>query len=212
MSGTDWQSVYARLQAVQRALESGAERSPAERDRILSRRAAAVREARRGEAERSTELELIEFAIGKERYALASAKVCEVVPFAPPAPLPASPPFLLGLVNVRGRILAVLDLRLLLGLSAPDPSGTGKLIVLEDGEHTDLAVLADTVAGLTRIPETSLQPPLPNLHGQRPDYMLGIGPDRLIVLDAGKLATDPALTAPATRAAARAEIAQKENP
>ena len=56
-------------------------------------------------------LELLEFRLASERYAVESRLVQEVHPLRDLTPLPCTPPFVLGIVNVRGRILPVLDLK-----------------------------------------------------------------------------------------------------
>ena len=61
-------------------------------------------------------LEVLEFRLAKERYALENRWVQEVCPLKELTPLPCTPPFVLGIVNVRGRILPVLDLKKLFDL------------------------------------------------------------------------------------------------
>src|SRR6059036_3053577 len=78
---------------------------------ILRARAQALaRTPERGQVA-GTLLELLEFRLAQERYALENRYVVEVCPLKELTPLPCTPPFVLGIVNVRGRIMPVFDLK-----------------------------------------------------------------------------------------------------
>jgi purine-binding chemotaxis protein CheW len=63
------------------------------------------------------------------------------------------------------------------------------IVVRKDG--MELGILADTIHGVRRIPQRELQPSLPTLTGIRAEYLKGVTAERLIVLDANKLLSDP---------------------
>lgn len=66
-----------------------------------------------------TQLEVLEFRLAQERYAVETRHVREVCPLKDLTPLPCTPPFVLGVVNVRGCILPVLDLKIFLSYRRP---------------------------------------------------------------------------------------------
>lgn len=139
---------------------------------------------------RKTALEVVEFRLAQERYALESSFVREVYPFKDLTPLPCTPPFVLGIVNVRGRILPVYDLKKFFGL--PDQGLTDlHRIILVQGNDMELGVLADVIVGVRSIPTDSLQPSLPTLTDIRADYLKGVSADRLVVLDVARILSDP---------------------
>jgi purine-binding chemotaxis protein CheW len=117
-------------------------------DEELRRNAEAYR--RREAADRpGQQVELVLFQIDAHRLALPIAAIREIAPARPPARLPECPPAVLGLSNLRGTILVVLDLRPLLGYGPAVGASAGRFLVLEDRDGpTALAV--DAVHGQLR--------------------------------------------------------------
>lgn len=118
--------------------------------------------------------------------------VQEVYPLKNLTPLPCVPAFVLGVVNVRGRILPVFDLKRLLALP-----GTGLIdlhrIIFVRSEAIEIGILADLVIGTRSISENSLQSSLPTLTGIHSAYLKGVTSDHLVVLDLERVLADPRL-------------------
>jgi purine-binding chemotaxis protein CheW len=131
-------------------------------------------------------LEILEFSLGKERYAFPSSCVREVFPLTEITPLPGLPAHVLGVVNVRGRILSVMDIRRLLELGNIGLTNLNKAIILHHGDM-EVAVLADEVTGVYAIDAEEGQRTLPTLAGTREVFLKGVTKDRVVVLDAQKL-------------------------
>jgi len=137
-----------------------------------------------------TQLDLLEFRLAQERYAVETRYVGEVYPLKDLTPLPCTPPFVLGVVNVRGRILPVLDLKKFFDL--PENGLTDlHCIILVRERDIEFGLLADVVVGVRSIPVESLQPSLPTLTGIRNDYLKGVTDECLVVLDLARLLADP---------------------
>jgi purine-binding chemotaxis protein CheW len=137
-----------------------------------------------------TLLEVLEFRLAQERYAIETRYVREVYPLKDLTPLPCTPPFVLGIVNVRGRILPVFDLKKFFDL--PDQGLTDlHRIILIEGNEMELGLLADVTVGVRSIPADSLQPSLPTLTGIRSEYLKGVTVERLVVLDVARILADP---------------------
>lgn len=161
-----------------------------EADRILRARAQALARPPRRAPAAGTMLELLEFSLASERYALETRHVQEVQPLRELTPLPCTPPFLLGIVNVRGRILPVLDLKRFFDLPERGLTDLHRIILVR-GNELELGLLADVIVGVRNIAADSLQPSLPTLTGIRADYLKGVSEDRLIVLDLERILSDP---------------------
>jgi purine-binding chemotaxis protein CheW len=103
---------------------------------------------------------LLTFRIGRERFALSVTSVREVT-LVPPllSKVPRSPEVLLGVMNLRGQIVPILDFHPLLGIAAPPLGKTARIVILR-GAEGDLGILAEEVFGLDTIPGASLLPPL----------------------------------------------------
>lgn len=135
-------------------------------------------------------IEVLEFRLAHERYALETKYVEEVQPLRDLTSLPCTPSFVLGIVNVRGRIVPVLDLKTFFELPEKGLSDLHRVIFVR-GEDLELGLLADVIVGVCSISIDKLQPSLPTLTGIRGDYLKGVTAERLVVLDVGRILADP---------------------
>jgi len=85
--------------------------TPAEKRAILKKRAQVLARAPKREDEAGECLEVVEFLLAYEQYGIESSYIREVYPLKDLTPLPCTPPFVLGIINVRGQILSVIDLK-----------------------------------------------------------------------------------------------------
>lgn len=166
------------------------EESPEE---ILATRAAALAEPDTKEEESGDSVEVIEFALAGERYAVETALVCEALCLRGLTPVPCTPAWVAGVINLHGTIVAVLDLRSFFGLPGHGIGETGQVIVLSD-RKTEAGLLADAILGVREVRRDDLRGGLPTLLGIRADYLLGVREDGLAVLDAAKLLSSDRLS------------------
>ncbi len=131
-------------------------------------------------------VDIVEFTLGLERYAFPSSTVREVFHLTEITPLPSLPPFVLGITNVRGRILSVIDIRRLLDLGDKGLSNLNRAIILYDGSM-ELAVLADEVVGVYASDSNKWQKTMPTFVGKCEEYLGGVTKDRVVVIDVEKL-------------------------
>ena len=106
--------------------------------------------------------------------------------------LPGIRSFVLGIINLRGQIISVIDLKKLFELPEKGLTDLDKVLVLQNQEM-EFGILADTVLDVRHVALSGLQPSLPTLTGIRQDYLKGITGDRVVILDANKLLTDKKL-------------------
>jgi purine-binding chemotaxis protein CheW len=157
---------------------------------ILRARAQALAQIPASAPAADTMLAVLEFRLAQERYAVEVRQVREVQPFVELTPLPCTPAFVLGIVNVRGRMLPVFDLKKLLGL--PDPGITDLHQIILVGNHElELGLLADVVDRISSIPVDRLQPAWATLAGAGAAYVKGVTDTALVVLDVERILTDP---------------------
>lgn len=135
-------------------------------------------------------LELVGFVLAGERYGIESRFVREVARLTRFTPVPGTPPFVLGVTNLRGEILALFDLRHLLGVVAEGVTDLGRIVVL--GEHRrEFGLLADAASEILYVAGTSLAQ-METAWGRI--YVRGVSPDGVIVLSGEALLSDPRLT------------------
>jgi purine-binding chemotaxis protein CheW len=161
----------------------------AEAERILRERAQELARIPPAPAP-GTMLELLEFGLASERYALERRYVQEVHPLRELTPLPCTPAFIVGIVNVRGRIVPVLDLKKFFQLPERGLTDLHRTIIVR-GHDLEIGLLADVIIGMSSVPAESLQPSLPTLTGIRADYLKGVTERRLVVLAVDRILTDP---------------------
>ena len=170
----DFAALERRLGQAEAALAGDA--SPEARRRILEERARLIAESR--ETAEVESVPVLAFQVGGERYAVDVSAVFLVIEARGLAPLPASPPWLLGAAVARTRVVPVLDLRQLLGIQG-GMNDLAKVVVVEvDGEAFGLA--AEALEGRLDVPREGLTPTASG-------PFVWIAPDRLALLDLRKL-------------------------
>ncbi len=161
----------------------------AEVQQILRARARALAEV--PEQPRAGEmLDLLEFSLAHERYAVETRYVQEVHALRELTPLPGTPAFVLGIVNLRGRIMPVFDLKKFFDLPEQGLTDLHRIIVVSHA-GVELGLLADVVRSVRSIGIDRLQTSLPTLTGIRAQYLKGVTDERLVVLDLARVLADP---------------------
>ncbi|HRD48823.1 MAG TPA: chemotaxis protein CheW [Candidatus Competibacteraceae bacterium] len=175
-------------------------RSAAQTQRLLEERARLL--ARIPEAPRDSRetLELVTFHLGAEYMGLPSALVYETQPLRVLqwAPVPCAPSFIVGILNLRGHLCSIMDLTRFWGLPARPPADKAHVLrvcggVCKDGKAMELALLTDDLPQVCEIPLASLGSAPATLPAQVQNYVRGVSPDLLIVLDLERLLSDPQL-------------------
>jgi purine-binding chemotaxis protein CheW len=180
----DWRAAYARIERGSRVLSGARDRTQAETERILRERASRFAMPEEMPAEPADSFSAVVFTLGRERYAVDASCVTEVIPFRSPTPVPCTPAFVLGVVNHRGRVLAVLDLRVVFQLAADPAEAGGHFLVVAPRSMT-FAIHAQTVIGARLIARGELTPTPP---GERAAFITGVTPALTGILDLEALA------------------------
>lgn len=102
-------------------------------------------------------LELISFRIEEQEFCLDIMAVREIRGWTPATPLPHSPHFVRGVINLRGAVLPILDLKARLGLGVAEPSARSVIIVVHIGKRL-VGLLVDGVSEILAAERTMIQP------------------------------------------------------
>lgn len=184
----DWDEVRRRMDAALAAAGRAWTPDPEETLRVLKLRAHELaREP--GKAHAADRLEVVEFLLAHETYGVETRYVREVYPLEDLTPLPCTPAFVLGIVNLRGEILSVIDIKKFFDLPEKGLTDLNKVIVLQS-ETMVFGILADSIRGVRSIPVSAIQPSLPTLTGVREKYLKGVTGERTVILDAETLLAD----------------------
>ncbi|MBI4363189.1 MAG: chemotaxis protein CheW [Euryarchaeota archaeon] len=130
------------------------------------------------------DIQLVVFRLGREEYAADIGQVREIILPGAVTPVPRSPPFVEGVINLRGQITTVVDLRKRLGLPAQAP-GKEARILIADLPSGSIGFLVDAVAEVRRLPMEAISPPSPVASGGAASpFLRGIGraENRLLIL------------------------------
>ena len=129
------------------------------------------------------EEQLVAFKLGEEVYGVDIALIHEIIRWRDITAIPQTASEIEGVINLRGKIVPVLDLRKRLGLPAAERDGATRIIV---GEMAGSAVglIVDSVVGVLRVPQASIEPPAPLIARLDLDAIRGIGKisDTLVIL------------------------------
>ncbi len=188
MNEAMWQEVRQRLSRAEAKLNATLNRSHEENSRLMAERARSLAmPLTQQQSERET-IHLVEFRLAEETYALEGRFISEVYPLHTFTSIPGTPPFVLGIINIRGHIYSIIDLKVFFELPSKGLNDLTRVIILHN-EDMAFGILAEEVLGARDLFTHQIQPPLPTLTGIRNEYLRGIAEDRLIVLDAEKLLT-----------------------
>jgi len=189
----DWQEVHARLEQERRAVEATERLSLEEASRILKERARALARPVEEAVTQAEGLELLVFSVGAERYGIETDHVVEVIPLRELTPVPCTPASILGVVNHRGRILPVLDLRRLFDL-ADQGVAEGSRVVAVEARGMTFGIFAGAVTGTVRIGVEEVAPSPATSAADRQGLIRGVTGEMVAVLDLDALSRDPRIT------------------
>ncbi|HET6485770.1 MAG TPA: chemotaxis protein CheW [Spirochaetia bacterium] len=127
--------------------------------------------------------QLISFAVGDEEYGLEILLVKEVIRMREITRLPKQPTFIKGIINLRGDVIPIVDLREKFGLERHVYSATTRVIVV-DVEEKLVGMVVDAARQVVRVPADQIDPPPAIVGGMSTDYIKGVGKldERMIIL------------------------------
>lgn len=161
----------------------------AETQQVLRARAEALARQPKTQGDEQDALQLTEFVLASETYAVESRFIREIYPLKDITPIPCTPPFVIGMINMRGQILTVINVKTFFGLPEQGLSDLNKVIIVQT-EDLEMGILADAILGVRSVSPNQVQPSLPTLSGISADYLRGITAERLAILDVAAILSD----------------------
>lgn len=140
----------------------------------------------------SSERQLVVFALGDESFGIDIESVREIIRWQPVTHVPDTPASVLGVLNLRGRVIPIVDLRNRLGLTSIEATDATRILVVDIG--TDVGALVDSVEEVMRVSSDAIGELSPVVASSNSEYIDGIAKteDRLLIL----LSTERALAEP----------------
>jgi purine-binding chemotaxis protein CheW len=129
------------------------------------------------------ERQLVVFELGAELYGVEIARVHEIIRLQSITRVPRAPAFVEGVINLRGKVIPVVDLRRRFGLPTAEHTRASRIVVVEIGDQV-VGVVVDGVSEVLRVDSATVEPPSPVVAGIDSEYLHGIAklPDRLVIL------------------------------
>jgi purine-binding chemotaxis protein CheW len=138
------------------------------------------------------EQQLVVLELAGESYGVDIAAVNTIIRMQEITGIPRSPEFVEGVINLRGSIIPVIDLRKRFGLAVGEYTGASRIVVVEASGQT-IGMIVDTVSETLKLPQDSVEPPSPIITSVDSEYIRGVGKleNRLIILlDIDKVLTN----------------------
>lgn len=136
-----------------------------------------------GMAASAQKLQFITFTLGAEEYGVDIMKVREIKGWAPTTTIPNAPPYVRGVINLRGIIIPIFDLRARLGMGVTDPTKMHVVIIVHTGART-VGLLVDAVSDIISVEPAAIRP-VPEMGSHSDDNFLeGLAAldDRMVTL------------------------------
>jgi purine-binding chemotaxis protein CheW len=154
---------------------------------ILTARARALTQS--AEVQTGESVPLVVFNLGNETYGIATDLVREVQPLGDITPVPCTPDLVVGVINIRGSIYSVIDIRSFFGVPKRELTETTKVILVH-AAGLEVGILADDVKGATSVQVDEIQAPLAVQSTVKEEYIQGVTSDMLIILNLEVLLRD----------------------
>ena len=129
------------------------------------------------------ERQLVVFQLGAELYGCEISRVHEIIRLQSVTKVPRAPAFVEGVINLRGKVIPVVDLRRRFGLPTADHTRASRIVVVEIGDQV-VGIVVDGVSEVLRVNSAIVEPPSPVVAGIDSEYLHGIAKlaDRLVIL------------------------------
>ncbi len=132
---------------------------------------------------RAAPVAAVVFQVGRHELGIEVSHVHEVLSWRTPAPVPRAPAFVEGVIELRGEVVPVVDMRKRLGLPADEPDAETRIVVVAFGEEC-IGLVVDHVREVSRIPESAISKPPSYFRGLAAELIRGLASfdERLVVL------------------------------
>jgi len=135
---------------------------------------------------------VVEFILAPEKYAIDGSLVSEVLPLNNLTIIPGVPSFITGIMNIRGKITSIVNLKRFFNLKEKGLTALSKILVIKH-QLMEFGIVTDEIIGINQLDIGSLSPPPVTLQGEGAGYILGVTPEGTILLDAVAILSDNAL-------------------
>lgn len=129
------------------------------------------------------EEQLVTFSLGTEEFGVDIMKVQEIIRIPPITRVPKAPKYVEGVINLRGNVIPVVNLRVRFGMEQGDETDLSRIVVLQVNGKV-FGVRVDGVTEVLRLDSEAIEPPPPLALGMDSNFIRGVGKigERLLIL------------------------------
>ena len=130
----------------------------------------------------SDELQLVSFNIGTEEFGVDILKVQEINRMVEITKVPQAPTYVEGVINLRGKVIPIVDLRMRFNLELKEHDKNTRIVVVDIGGNI-MGMIVDSVSEVLRLPASTIEPPPEIVTGVNSEYIKGVAKleDRLLI-------------------------------
>ena len=185
----DWEEIKSKVTSLQKVIEQKDFLLPEEKRSLFKKRAQALALRENDEICQQECIEIIVFRLAYETYGIETAFVREVYPLKDITTLPGTPSFVIGIINVRGQIVSVVDLKKFFNLPEKGLGELNKVIIMYN-ERMEFGVLADIVEGTQSVALKEIMAAPPSVIGIGKKYLKGVTKEHIVLLEAESILND----------------------
>ncbi len=189
----DWEAIRQRMERAAESLAAADRLTPEQARAVMDRRARELAQVPAPAPDTSQIVEVLKFGLDDEQFAIETRHVREVIPPGDITPLPGGPPFLAGLTNLRGEVLAVMDLRTFFGIRANDNAAGRRWVVILGDQRVEFGLLVDDIDEVAPLPIGEILDPSASAAAATREFVRGVTAEALLVIDGDKLLSDERL-------------------
>jgi len=188
--GIDWKAARRELQQAETALERALIADAEKIERVYRDRAIQLAKRHTETVANARTIRVLVFSLGAETYGIAITDLTEVLPSTSCTPAPRAAAEVAGVINLRGELRSVIDLRRLLALPDLGDESSSRILMLRNGDE-EVGLKVGQVEKVQSIREDELAKPEASSADFSSNYFMGLSPDKVIVLNTAALLSHP---------------------
>lgn len=185
----DWKDIEKRIKKARSSMQAKEISSREEITEILRKRAEIIAQSDDKIKEKKEILSILEFQLGQEKYAIKTSNLKEIIASDRITEIPCTPTYMYGVINIRGKIVTVIDLKKFLQLDYVGISDRASIVVATYNDHL-VGFVADKINGIKNVELDKIQKSKPRLKKIKESYISGITNETVIILDTDKILSD----------------------
>ncbi|MFA3781702.1 chemotaxis protein CheW [Melioribacteraceae bacterium 4301-Me] len=184
----NWEKIKKQIKDAEMSLTQNFSVDIDTQNKILEKRASLFARESKEDKTSSVLIETLEFIIANEIYCLELKYISEAIKLKEITKINAVSPHLLGLANVRGKIISIIDIKKIFDLP-PENLSNQNIVVVIQLDKIKFGFVVDKIIGISKIKLTDVQAPPTALTEKKTEFLMGITKEHKIVLDGAKLIT-----------------------